>query len=207
MLIEMLQLQCGINAQVHVDWPSQRYPWHLAIITEASEGIEHLSFKWWKKGTINLEQAQLELVDVWHFGMSLILQQVGDIHQAADFIMMETDLYSGRDNIDPILSFTEIIGTAASAKDFSILQFCDLLSSLNFDWSDLYLWYMGKNTLNLFRQSNGYKTGEYIKIWHGKEDNEHLAEILKESVVQPGLLDEVYKKLAFIYPNKEETAH
>jgi hypothetical protein len=36
--------------------------------------------------------------------------------------------------------------------------------------------------LNNFRQDHGYKTGEYRKLWNGREDNEHLVEVL-------GLLD------------------
>jgi hypothetical protein len=34
--------------------------------------------------------------------------------------------------------------------------------------------------LNRFRQNNGYKSGEYKKLWHGREDNEHLIELLAE---------------------------
>jgi hypothetical protein len=37
---------------------------------------------------------------------------------------------------------------------------------------------MGKNCLNVFRQENGYKKGEYTKIWYGKEDNHYLVEFL-----------------------------
>ena len=207
-LIEMLELQCGINAQVHLNWPEQKFPWHLAIITEASEGIEHLSFKWWKKSVINLEQAQLELVDVWHFGMSLLLQEIGNIEGVASFITMERDLYVEKENVDPINAFTDIIATASVGSAFSMVQFCAALESLNMNWSDLYLWYIGKNVLNLFRQQNGYKTGEYKKIWNGREDNEFLAGILVKETVSAGLYDRVYQQLDFIYhPTKCEKSH
>ena len=33
---------------------------------------------------------------------------------------------------------------------------------------------------NRFRQNNGYKSGEYKKLWQGREDNEHLIELLAE---------------------------
>lgn len=208
MLVEMLKLQCGINAQVHLNWPEQRYPWHLAIMTEASEGIEHLSFKWWKAGVINLEQAQLELVDVWHFGMSLLLQQIGSVEATAGFINMERDLYKSKENIDPINSFTDIIATASALKDFRVVEFEALLESLNMSWGDLYLWYIGKNALNTFRQENGYKTGDYIKTWQGREDNEFLADILKQETVNGGLFARVYEQLDFIYqPLKNEKVH
>ena len=34
--------------------------------------------------------------------------------------------------------------------------------------------------LNFFRQDNGYQDGSYIKDWQGKEDNEHLVELMAE---------------------------
>ena len=47
---------------------------------------------------------------------------------------------------------------------------------------DLFYYYMGKQALTQFRQANGYKTGDYIKNWAGKEDNEHLTEMLEKGV-------------------------
>ena len=47
---------------------------------------------------------------------------------------------------------------------------------------DLFYYYMGKQTLTQFRQANGYKTGDYVKNWAGKEDNEHLTAMLEKGV-------------------------
>ena len=47
---------------------------------------------------------------------------------------------------------------------------------------DLFYYYMGKQALTQFRQANGYKSGDYIKNWLGKEDNEHLTEMLEKGV-------------------------
>ncbi|MGA1742557.1 MAG: hypothetical protein ACO4AC_10440, partial [Pseudohongiellaceae bacterium] len=46
------------------------------------------------------------------------------------------------------------------------------------DWKELYCQYVGKNVLNFFRQDNGYKEGTYDKHWNGREDNEHLVEVM-----------------------------
>jgi hypothetical protein len=46
------------------------------------------------------------------------------------------------------------------------------------DWGVLFRQYVGKNVLNFFRQDHGYKDGYYIKEWHGKEDNEHLVDVM-----------------------------
>jgi hypothetical protein len=60
---------------------------------------------------------------------------------------------------------------------------------------DLFYYYMGKQALTQFRQANGYKTGDYIKNWAGKEDNEHLTEMLEKGVsieYLPTALEDAY---------------
>ena len=47
-------------------------------------------------------------------------------------------------------------------------------------FEDLYSGYVGKNVLNFFRQDHGYQDGTYKKIWDGREDNEHLVELVAE---------------------------
>jgi len=47
-------------------------------------------------------------------------------------------------------------------------------------YAELFALYMGKNVLNQFRQAHGYKEGTYRKLWGGREDNEHLMEVLAE---------------------------
>lgn len=42
------------------------------------------------------------------------------------------------------------------------------------NWLEWFKQYTGKNVLNVFRQDHGYKAGTYIKVWDGREDNEHL---------------------------------
>lgn len=46
------------------------------------------------------------------------------------------------------------------------------------DFESLYTSYVGKNVLNFFRQDHGYQDGSYIKNWSGREDNEHLVEVM-----------------------------
>ncbi len=46
------------------------------------------------------------------------------------------------------------------------------------DFNSLYQGYVGKNVLNFFRQDHGYKSGTYVKLWVGREDKEHLLELI-----------------------------
>jgi hypothetical protein len=34
--------------------------------------------------------------------------------------------------------------------------------------------------LNFFRQDHGYKQGTYVKSWAGREDNEHLVDLVAD---------------------------
>lgn len=53
------------------------------------------------------------------------------------------------------------------------------VSACGMDWLELYKQYVGKNVLNLFRQHHGHKAETCTKIWNGREDNDHLVEILR----------------------------
>ena len=78
------------------------------------------------------------------------------------------------------------------------------MQHLDMAFDELYEIYVGKNVLNMFRQDHGYKDGSYIKIWQGREDNEHLADIMKtldsDSVT---FKDDVYAALADVYRNTQ----
>ena len=68
------------------------------------------------------------------------------------------------------------------------------------NWDELYRQYVAKNVLNLFRQDNGYKQGSYLKIWDGREDNEHLVEIMHEhDQNDPAFIDLIYGSLSKRY--------
>ena len=59
-----------------------------------------------------------------------------------------------------------------------IAAFWRALAAAGMAFDELYRLYIGKNALNQFRQMHGYKEGTYRKIWHGREDNAVMQEIL-----------------------------
>ena len=86
-------------------------------------------------------------------------------------------------------------------KSISIPLFCQLLVLSDMNLNELYSKYIGKNVLNFFRQDHGYKEGSYVKEWDGKEDNEHLAEILTTLDVRDSQFkDNLYQSLEERYP-------
>ena len=64
-------------------------------------------------------------------------------------------------------------------KRFDPVAFGRVLAAAGMGLHELHRLFVGKLTLNLIRQANGYLEGHYQKDWFGREDNEHLAEVLQ----------------------------
>ncbi len=175
---EMLVLQDEINRVVTEDWKQQGYPWYRAAMVESIEMLEHFGFKWWKKQVPDMAQVQLELVDIWHFMLSHYLEQSDSLESLADLLSPSELHKSDSDDLRALID--TFVGELASKQHFNTDVFYNMLSVTGLTFDDLYLQYIGKNTLNRFRQHNGYKDGSYVKIWDGLEDNEVLFQILAD---------------------------
>ena len=204
----MLALQDKMNAKVNPDWIAVKSPFLRAVVIEAAEAIEHHGWKWWKKQECDLEQLQMELVDIWHFVLSAILiKHEGAQQPALDDVFAELGstsvTFDGQQISYASLNLLEklelTIGLAA-AKRYSLGLFSALLADCQMSWDDLYAQYVSKNVLNFFRQDNGYKEGSYVKIWSGREDNEHLVEIMaKRDVKSDSYQTDLYNELQARY--------
>lgn len=198
-LIDMLALQDKMNSKVHPQWREQQYEWYRAVWTECAELMDHFGWKWWKKQTPDLPQIQLEIVDIWHFGMSILLQDSHDYDALAEQLLPQwTSAASTRDFR---IAVEQLASQVLVSQQFSVPLFCQLMTLTDFNTDQLYRQYIGKNVLNFFRQDHGYKDGSYHKKWHGKEDNEHLADVLATVDAAAGHLQEqVYQELEKRYP-------
>ncbi|MCZ6459152.1 MAG: dUTP diphosphatase, partial [Gammaproteobacteria bacterium] len=74
MLHTMAEMQEAHNRQVHPDWRENEYEYYRAIWVECAELLDHYGWKWWKKQNPDLAQVKLEIVDIWHFGLSDLLR-------------------------------------------------------------------------------------------------------------------------------------
>ena len=175
-IMTMLELQNDMNTKVHADWRAQNFEWYRAIWIECAELLDHYGWKWWKKQTPDVDQIALELVDIWHFGLSLMLLSNDSKDVLVDQVeqIFMTPVMSDDFAID-LESFTE---KTLITKDFDLQGFARLMAGINMDFETLYVGYVGKNVLNFFRQDYGYKDGSYVKQWNGVEDNEHLVQIV-----------------------------
>jgi hypothetical protein len=84
----MLAMQNDMNSHVDADWLQRGREWHRAIWIECAELMEHYGgWKWWKHSTPDFPQVVLEIVDIWHFGLSLRIDDSGDYHRIASAII------------------------------------------------------------------------------------------------------------------------
>jgi len=168
---EMLDLQNKINEKVHPHWREQNFEWYRAIWVECAELLDHYGWKWWKKQSPNQAQIELELVDIWHFGLSILLSKY-DIEKSISLIseVMTDQRGSGkfRENLEDFTSNT------LQTRSFDLKRFNQVMNDVGLTFEKLYVGYISKNVLNSFRQDKGYQAGTYIKDWGGIEDNEYL---------------------------------
>lgn len=206
-IAEMLEMQDEINKVVNPDWRVACYPWYRAIWTEAAELMDHIGWKWWKKQEPDLAQIHLELVDIWHFGMSDLIRgvehsAVGELAEQLAGITrtVGVDMTGVLERCELLALLEEFTISTITSRRFDVVKFFRLMKATGLTLSDLYTTYLGKNVLNKFRQDNGYKDGTYIKLWNGVEDNVRLAEIIPDLQALGTLSAEtVYNALAESY--------
>ena len=197
-LATMLKLQSEMNTKVHADWQQQNFEWYRAIWIECAELLDHYGWKWWKKQTPDVDQIALELVDIWHFGLSILLLSDETVESISDRVISGFDGQTGTGDFAADLE--QFTAATLVNKDFDIGGFARLMNGINMDFETLYVGYVGKNVLNFFRQDNGYQDGSYHKQWGGKEDNEHLVDIVARLDSSSATFsDELYTQMKAVY--------
>jgi dimeric dUTPase (all-alpha-NTP-PPase superfamily) len=195
----MLSLQDEMNSRVDADWIARDREWYRAIWIECAELMDHYGgWKWWKASHRDDEQVMLEIVDIWHFGLSIRIRPDRN-HAAAAQTIADAWLQPARSQ--GFLVDVETLARAALDRhDVLVEVIPTLLAGIGRDFDDLYRAYVGKNVLNFFRQDHGYRDGTYRKTWAGREDNAHLVEILARlDCDAPDFRREVYAALSAAY--------
>ena len=197
-LITMLRLQDAMNTKVHPEWKQQGFEYYRAVWVECAELLDHHGWKWWKKQNPDIEQIKLELIDIWHFGMSMLLTEHGLSEELA--LTIGNDLENPETSENFLEAVEALAGTTLTTKTFPTRLFAGCLKAANMTTDGLYRGYIGKNVLNFFRQDHGYKDGSYVKQWDGREDNEHLVDILTTlDSESPSFKDDLYTGLKTRY--------
>jgi len=196
----MLHLQDEMNARVDADWLLREREWYRAVWIECAELMDHYGgWKWWKAASRDVEQVMLEIVDIWHFGLSMRITPARDFAAAGAQIAAE---WLNPPATAGFLNDVEHLAAAAvDRREFAVGLIPVLLQDIGRDFDDLFRAYLGKNVLNFFRQDHGYRDGSYVKVWAGREDNEHLVEVLAAlNADAPDFREQIYSALKARYP-------
>ena len=177
-LKQMSELQNVLNQRLDVDWRHAGFNYRRAVWVECAELMDHLGWKWWKRQERNDGQILLEVVDIWHFGLSMLLieERVNE-RTATEMAAFFSDPPVVNDPWEAVEQFVRAILTE---RQFAWQQFLLVCAGLAVKFDDLYANYIAKHVLNQFRYDNGYEAGTYIKNWLGQEDNEYLVETIRQ---------------------------
>ncbi|MDR0579387.1 MAG: dUTP diphosphatase [Campylobacteraceae bacterium] len=220
----MLELQQSLNDDTNgIGWEkgytktNNIINWRRCIYMECAELIDSFNWKHWKdlNKSIDWENVRIEIVDIWHFIMSLLLEHY-KLNNLGDINIIVSDIENTKgfkefcnepfktDNIDSfeIINDIETLINKSTRKDLTVFDsmltdYFALSLKCGVNLSHLYKYYIAKNVLNRFRQNHGYKDGTYKKNWNGKEDNVVMLETLTK--YNNLTIDELYAKLEILY--------
>lgn len=215
----MLDLQQRLNDDTNgVGWENgytkegKLISFRRCIYMECAELIDSFAWKHWKniKAPTNWENVRIEIVDIWHFILSLLLEESKDnalskaqIAEEVRSVSLFDDFCKEKgtpddDDMYGILNDIEVIIHKCTGFGFDLGELLSayfiLAMKCGLNLNALYQIYIGKNVLNQFRQNNGYKDGSYKKVWEGVEDNEVLNEILQSELEYERIYAELEKR-------------
>lgn len=217
-VLKALKTQDELNTRLDADWPNQGWPYYRAAWTEMAEAVGHLNWFWWKQGTYGmgpsagqLKQLHMELVDILHFGLSMMLlnesgqgatANSGVVKNRAEILMQSFLRYSTLEEPSKHLAsgMEQFISATIASEKFEMVRFASVCQSSGLSLEALLVMYFGKCALNKFRWSHGYNLPKddpnvYIKMWlttYGLvEDNVVLSEILESLTARTSTSDEL----------------
>ncbi len=227
MLTTMFEMQQKLNDDTNgKGWESgynkfnRIISWKRCIYMECAELIDSFIWKHWKNinGTPDWQNIQIEVIDIWHFIMSLALEtyynnKMGGINEIVSYILdnksfktfckekLDTNNIEQMEIINQIERIINVTsGVYKNSFEMILGEYFTVAHECGLNLKSLYKIYIGKNILNSFRQNHGYKEGTYKKIWGKIEDNVVMNKLIdKMDVVTPNelynLLEEKYKQL------------
>lgn len=219
--VEMLKLQDSFNyktaknivknngtyngVEVVEEWKDNGFDWVNYIMIEASEQNSSLDFKHWKAGKDDLDNFKVEVIDNWHFLMSLGLERFSSSYLANTYEYLWYELLEEDDSVNlqnATQYFTYQVLKTKFEENFeedyfhSVYVLFSIMQELGiYDEADLYKEYLVKNVLNEIRLLNGYKEGTYQKMWFFEnekvEDNVVAYSICSEDSTYDSLLSDL----------------
>ncbi len=206
--LKIVNLQKAFNDKVAPGWQQdiehKKYDYWMAVLDETAEVLGSRHWKWWKDssalGEIDWDNVQVELIDIFHFMLSISIQIN---HQDTIFMSLMSIEKSNNDNHLPperapdfFNKFWNEFMMAVWQKSLPLLvvKWTEYWYKSGGDFNTLARDYFIKNALNDIRQEFGYATGGYQKMWRSVsdpsklvEDNEVAGNLLKTKEITENL--------------------
>lgn len=197
---QLLEAQDFLNSQYDCpEWKVKGHPFCDYIWIETGELLGHDgSIFHYRKQVCDTEQVKLELVDILHFGLSVLLMQNAAPEAVANMVI-GAEKYSGEAGGNLVAKYARDLAKAATKGKFDVFWYVKLCTACGFSFSEIAEAYFLKYTLNRFRIDHGQTRGEYKKIWaDSREDNEHLMELAAEFAPADGLYEALEARYAAV---------
>ena len=166
--------------RVHPDWPHRGYAFHRAIWTECAELMHQLG--WSASGPApapDMAHARLEVGDILIFGMAQMLSCGANPDSLAGGALAPLLNVAPATDLEAARAATERLAQHALQTDtFSVDAFAGLMRSMGMSFDDVCRAALAKTALARLRSAQDYSSGGYRKVWAGREDCEHLAELV-----------------------------
>ncbi len=196
----------GVNSKG--TWITSDFNYGLAALEELGEATKELGYHWWKKSEFNKQKFYSELVDVFHFALSIAIQ---DRHYASakdeydseyikNYFLKDRNFRDEFNSIKlPIDKSIELL--CQNLFNYGVLHYLfSVCLSAGLSIDNLCIMYIGKNALNQFRLNNGYSEGNYQ---YKAIDNFTLDSILLENI-NAYLMSDIDELKTIIYKDLSE---
>jgi dimeric dUTPase (all-alpha-NTP-PPase superfamily) len=216
--METVELQKKFNNRVASDWMTnpQKYDYWMAVLDETVEVLNSKHWKWWKdsekQGEVDWDNVVTELIDIFHFLLSIAMQQ--ETHHILFSQMLNMEI-----NKETITNFQDsdffkdfwdefLMPVQMKMLPVAAVRWVDFWYRSGGDAETLFKEYRIKAALNNIRQEFGYgKTNSYEKMWPDSEtglyveDNVIARKLADNLELNDTMLEELTKLLKDYYLN------
>ncbi len=180
---KIISLQKEFNDRVAPGWEQDlnqtKHNYWTAILDETMEVIGSKHWKWWKDtdklNTVDWDNVNVELIDIFHFILSVGLQLKQHDIIFMTMIAEEKNKKEGKLVLRDKKFFDGfwnefLMAVWQKSLPLAIVKWCEYFYKSGGDFQSLARDYFIKNSLNHIRQEFGYADGRYQKMWRHPTD-------------------------------------
>jgi hypothetical protein len=186
--LSMARAQAELNSRRDPRWLDAGWPFLRAAVIEAARGLDRLDWKWWKREEGGPEGVAESLAVVWRHGLShLIVERRGDLPAVAKYLAWSSRHGPGPVRMDDAIHHPgtrdlagrlDLLVGLCSMGRFPLAVLADLFASCGVDWNALARRHLADCALLGFRLGCGQPEGAPVVFGDGREDREHLCELV-----------------------------